>query len=83
MWREMAAGDPDAASTTMLIWELAAALGAERDRIVATCCYTGHIHRDEHLAGTLIGRRGHKTVEAGQEGQIARGLLLAATGIIS
>lgn len=33
--------DPDAASTTMLIWELAAALGAERDRIVATCCYTG------------------------------------------
>lgn len=33
--------DPDAASTTMLIWELAVALGGERDRIVATCCYTG------------------------------------------
>ena len=33
--------DPDVASTTMLVWELAAVLGAERDRIVATCCYTG------------------------------------------
>lgn len=33
--------DPDAASTSMLIWELAALLGAERDHIVATCCYTG------------------------------------------
>ncbi len=32
---------PDVASTTMLVWELAAVLGAERDRIVATCCYTG------------------------------------------
>lgn len=33
--------DPDAASTSLLIWELAALLGAERDRVVATCCYTG------------------------------------------
>lgn len=33
--------DPDAASTSLLIWELAALLGADRERIVATCCYTG------------------------------------------
>lgn len=33
--------DPDAASTSLLIWELAAHLGADRERIVATCCYTG------------------------------------------
>lgn len=33
--------DPDAASTTMLVWELAGLLGAERDRIIATCAYTG------------------------------------------
>ncbi len=46
-------------------------------RRIAHALSRGHIHRDEHLAGTLIGRRGHKTVEAGQEGQIARGLLLA------
>ena len=33
--------DPDAASTSLLIWELAALLGADRERLVATCCYTG------------------------------------------
>ena len=33
--------DPDAASTSLLIWELAALLGADRERIIATCCYTG------------------------------------------
>lgn len=38
---ELSYTDPDAASTSLLIWELAGLLGAERDRIVATCCYTG------------------------------------------
>lgn len=33
--------DPDAASTSLLIWELAACLGADRERLIATCCYTG------------------------------------------
>lgn len=33
--------DPDAASTTMLIWELAGYLGVERAGAVANCCYTG------------------------------------------
>ena len=33
--------DPDAASTTMLIWELAGYLGVERTGAVANCCYTG------------------------------------------
>ncbi|MFR1639127.1 MAG: DHH family phosphoesterase [Eggerthellaceae bacterium] len=33
--------DPDAASTTMLVWELAGLLGAERAGDVAQCCYTG------------------------------------------
>lgn len=33
--------DPDAASTTMLVWELAAHLGADRAGDVALCCYTG------------------------------------------
>lgn len=33
--------DPDAASTTMLIWELARLMGCDRDRIIATCAYTG------------------------------------------
>lgn len=33
--------DPDAASTTMLIWELAGYLGVERHGAVADCCYTG------------------------------------------
>ena len=33
--------DPDAASTTMLAWELAGLLGAERAGDVAQCCYTG------------------------------------------
>ena len=33
--------DPDAASTTMLIWELAGLMGIDRDRLVSTCCYTG------------------------------------------
>lgn len=33
--------DPDAASTTMLIWELASFLGVERTGAVANCCYTG------------------------------------------
>ena len=35
--------DPDAASTTMLIWELAGYLGVERSGAVATCCYTGWV----------------------------------------
>ncbi|MFR5827837.1 MAG: DHH family phosphoesterase [Adlercreutzia equolifaciens] len=33
--------DPDAASTSLLIWELAACLGADRERLIATCCYPG------------------------------------------
>ncbi len=33
--------DPDAASVTMLVWELAGLMGAERAGAVATCCYTG------------------------------------------
>lgn len=33
--------DPDAASTSLLIWELASLLGADRERLIATCCYTG------------------------------------------
>ena len=33
--------DPDAASTTVLVWELAGLLGADRAGDVATCCYTG------------------------------------------
>lgn len=33
--------DPGAASTTMLIWELAGYLGVERTGAVANCCYTG------------------------------------------
>lgn len=33
--------DPDTASTTMLIWELAGYLGVERTGAVANCCYTG------------------------------------------
>lgn len=33
--------DPDAASTTMLIWELAGYLGVDRAGAVAACCYTG------------------------------------------
>lgn len=33
--------DPDAAATTMIVWELAGLLGADRTGDVATCCYTG------------------------------------------
>lgn len=33
--------DPASASTTMLVWELAGLLGAERTGAVAECCYTG------------------------------------------
>lgn len=33
--------DPDAASTTLLAWELASCLGVERDAAMATCAYTG------------------------------------------
>lgn len=33
--------DPDIASTTMLVWELAGLLGAPRRADVALCCYTG------------------------------------------
>ncbi len=33
--------DPDAASTTTLVWKLAALLGARRAGDVALCCYTG------------------------------------------
>ena len=33
--------DPDAASTTMLVWELAGLLGVDRRGDVALCCYTG------------------------------------------
>lgn len=32
---------PDAASTTMLIWELASLLGVERSKDIALCCYAG------------------------------------------
>lgn len=33
--------DPDAASTTLLVWELAGLLGVDRSGDVALCCYTG------------------------------------------
>lgn len=33
--------DPDAASTTLLIWQLAGYLGVKRQGAVADCCYTG------------------------------------------
>lgn len=33
--------DPDAASTTLLAWELVSCLGVERDAVMATCAYTG------------------------------------------
>lgn len=33
--------DPDAASTTMLVWRLAGCLGIDRDKSIATCCLTG------------------------------------------
>lgn len=33
--------DPDSASTTMLVWQLAKLLGVERADAVATCCYVG------------------------------------------
>ena len=33
--------DPDAAATAMIVWELAALLGARRDAAMATCAYTG------------------------------------------
>lgn len=33
--------DPDAASTTLLIWELAAELGVDRTGDIALCCYAG------------------------------------------
>ncbi len=33
--------DPDAASTTMLVWELIGHMGIERSGAIATCCYTG------------------------------------------
>lgn len=33
--------DPDAASTTMLIWELIGYMGVERAGAIAACCFTG------------------------------------------
>ncbi len=33
--------DPDAASTTVLIWQLCEALGVDRVGDITTCCYTG------------------------------------------
>lgn len=33
--------DPDVASTSMLVWEVAALMGCDRDKIIATCAYTG------------------------------------------
>ena len=33
--------DPDAASTTLLIWELSGMLGVSRSGDLVTCCYTG------------------------------------------
>ena len=38
---DMAYVDPDAASTTLLIWELADLLGVSRSGDLVTCCYTG------------------------------------------
>ncbi|MEA5020349.1 MAG: bifunctional oligoribonuclease/PAP phosphatase NrnA [Gordonibacter sp.] len=38
---ELAYVDPDVASTTMLVWELAGLMGADRSGAIATCCYTG------------------------------------------
>ncbi len=40
---EMCYTDPDAASTTMLIWELCGHLGVDRSGEIATCCFTGLI----------------------------------------
>lgn len=33
--------DPDAASTTMMVWELVKLLGVEPHKVIATCAYTG------------------------------------------
>lgn len=33
--------DPEAASTTLLVWEVAGLMGVDRTGNVATCCYTG------------------------------------------
>ncbi len=33
--------DPDAASTTVLVWDVAGLLGVDRSEDVALCCYTG------------------------------------------
>lgn len=38
---ELSYTDPDSASTTLMIWELAKYLGAARGKLIATCCYTG------------------------------------------
>ena len=38
---DLAYVDPASASTTMLVWELAGLMGAERGAELATCCYTG------------------------------------------
>ncbi len=38
---DLAYVDPDTAATTMLVWELAGLMGAERGAELATCCYTG------------------------------------------
>lgn len=40
-WAETTFTDPDAASTTILCWELADALGIEKTKDFATCCLTG------------------------------------------
>lgn len=33
--------DPDAASTTLMVWALAGLMGCQRDEVIATCAYTG------------------------------------------
>ena len=38
---DMAYVDPDAASTTLLVWKLADLLGVSRSGDLVTCCYTG------------------------------------------
>lgn len=38
---DLAYVDPASASTTMLVWELAGLMGAQRGVELATCCYTG------------------------------------------
>lgn len=58
--------DPDAASVTMLVWEVAGLMGADLAGDVATCCYTGLV--------TDTGRFQYQNTD--------RAALLAAAGMV-